>query len=95
MPRFKETEFQFYSDICSAGYKKYYEAHNLENMPYILFESKLSKKIQANYSIFTKTERLTILEESVRTVMNMVPQNMDMFRRQLNISDSHVKYDFF
>lgn len=81
MPRFKETEFQFHSDITSSGFKKYYDSSNLENVPYILFESKLSKKIQANNNIFNKTERLTILEESIKTVVNMVPQNMDMFRR--------------
>ena len=50
-------------------------------MPYILFEAKLSKKIQANFHLFNKTERLALLEESVRTIMNMVPHDMNMFRR--------------
>ena len=44
--------------------------------------------------MFDKTEKLTILEQSVRTLMNMVPHNMDVFRRVLNNTD-HIKFDFF
>ena len=69
----KEAEYQFHSDMTSSGYKKYYSVDNLANTKFILFEAKMSKKIQANYLIFNKTERLVILEEAVRTVMNMVP----------------------
>ena len=73
MPRMKETEYQFHSDITSSGYKKYMDSNNMDSCLYILFEAKMAKKIQANYHLFNKTERLVILEESVRTIMNMVP----------------------
>jgi hypothetical protein len=94
LPRFKESEYQFHTDIASSGYKKYFKDDNLDQMCMILFESKLSKKIQANHDLFDKTEKLTMLEQSVRTVMNMVPHNMDVFRRVLNNTD-HIKFDFF
>jgi hypothetical protein len=84
LKRFKESEYQFHTDITSSGYKKYYDEDNLDDLTMLLFEAKLSKKIQANHDLFDKTERLNLLEESVRTIMNMVPHNMDMFRRRLN-----------
>jgi flagellar biosynthesis/type III secretory pathway M-ring protein FliF/YscJ len=61
MKRFKETEYQFHSDISSSGYKKYYDEDDLDSLKIILFEAKMSKKIQANYNLFDKTERLTLL----------------------------------
>ena len=60
----------------------------------ILFEAKLSKNIQRNYELFDKTERLTLLEESVKTIMNMVPHNLSLWRRRLNGSEG-LHFDFF
>ena len=91
---FKQTEFQFHSDITSSGYKKYYKEDALDDLQMILFEAKMSKHIQAHYLLFDKTERLTILEESVRTIMNMVPHNMGLWRRRLN-NTQDVHFDFF
>jgi len=80
LPKFKETDFQFHTDIASTGYKKYYSHDDLDNVTCMLFESKLSQKIQTKVENFNKTERLNLLEESIRTVMNMVPHDMESFR---------------
>ena len=74
LARFKEREYQFHSDITSSGYKKYY-TEDLEEVKMILFESKLSRKIQANHHLFNKTERLTLLEESFTLVTRVCENN--------------------
>jgi hypothetical protein len=94
IPTFKQTEYQFHSDITSTGYKKYYKEDALDDLQMILFEAKFSKHIQAHYLLFDKTERLTLLEEAVRTIMNMVPHNMDLWRRRLNGFEGE-HFDFF
>ena len=84
----------FHTDLASTGYKKYYKDGDLSNINAILFESKLSKKIQMNVDYFIKIERLALLEQQVRTCMNMVPHNMKSFRKMMDNVDN-FEYDFF
>ena len=62
LTKFKESDYMFHTDIASTGYKKYYRQGDLTSINCILFESKLSKKIQQNVDYFTKIERLALLE---------------------------------
>jgi hypothetical protein len=62
LPRFKEGDYQFHSDLASGGYKKYYLKGNLDRVHSLLFEVRLSQRIQENAAIFSPVERLSILE---------------------------------
>ena len=45
MPRMKEADYQFHSDMTSSGFKKYFNLGDYTNPTFILFEAKMSKKI--------------------------------------------------
>jgi hypothetical protein len=62
LPKFKDKDYQFHTEVASSGYKKYFLKTDL-NSPFAeLFEAKLSMRIQQNAPMFTKTERLSLLE---------------------------------
>lgn len=45
MQKFRESDFQFHTDIASTGYKQYFAESDLLNVHAVLFEAKLSQSI--------------------------------------------------
>lgn len=94
LPKFKEKDYQFHTEVASTGYKKYFLKGDLVNPFAELFEAKLSKRIQQNVKMFTKTERLSLLEQQVRTIINMVPQDLKTYRNYLDCVEGQT-FEFF
>ena len=88
---FECDDFQLRNSISSQGYKHYYTDGAFDVADILLIECRLSDDILENKRKLTPYDRTFIMENQIRTVLNMVPlQTHDILTREL---ENYTQYD--
>ena len=75
MPNLQPADYRFRTDLVCTSYRMFQRKKT--NCQNLLVEATIGSKLLDNYPSFTKYEIQSILFESVRTVLNLVPQRMN------------------
>jgi hypothetical protein len=85
---FQPFEYAIRTQLCNAGYKKYYNIYQ-QNKDILLLETRLADIFFQNKESFSAHELFIILENNILTLMNMVPIDIR------NVFTTEKEYDFF